>query len=801
MEVLKQSTAASLIVGPILDSTGVEYASAVIGDISLSKNGATLTALASAATLTYIANGLYTLALTTGNTDTLGRAEIFCTKSTYQMPPVRLSVLAAATFDALITNASGAAGGLLIAGSNAATTFAGLTTGALACTTITSSGAVAFQSTFAVTTSTALGALSCTTLTASGAVAFQSTFIVTGAVTFSSTFATTGTTTFNAFVVTNNCTVSGNLLVSGTTTHTGAVSFGSTFGVTGTTTLAAVTTTGTVTLNALTVTNATTLSGAVSLGSTLGVTGTTTLAAVTTTGTVTFNAFTVSGTTTLTLAANTITATSIAADAITAAKIADGAIDRATFAADTGLQTIRSNTATGGASASITLDAAASATNSFYSNCLIYLTGGTGAGQARKIRSYVGSSKVATVAPAWTTTPISADTTFAILPAESVWDEITGDHLATGSAGTSLNAAGSAGDPWTTVLPGAYGPTTAGGILGINLDAAMTSRLAPTVAGRTLDVSVGGEAGLDWANIGTPGATVGLTATTLSAVTTVATTAAVTTVNGLAANTITAAALATDAGAEIAAATWDLATVGHTTSGTFGAAMNAAGAAGDPWSTSLPGAYGSGTAGYIVGTNINALITSRMATYTQPTGFLAATFPSGTVANTTNITAGTITTVTTLTNLPAITAGWLTATGIAADAITAAKIADGAIDSATFAAGTTIPRCTLVDTCTVNTDMRGTDSAALAATALSTVNWTTARAGYLDNLNAALTEGYAADGAPATLSQLLYMVYSCVQEFSIAGTSISLKKLDGTTVWGTVTLDSSTAPTSRTRSS
>jgi hypothetical protein len=79
---------------------------------------------------------------------------------------------------------AGSAGGLVIAGSNAATTFAGLTTGALACTTITASGAVAFQSTFAVTTSTALAALSCTTLTASGAVALQSTVTVTGATTF-----------------------------------------------------------------------------------------------------------------------------------------------------------------------------------------------------------------------------------------------------------------------------------------------------------------------------------------------------------------------------------------------------------------------------------------------------------------------------------------------------------------------------------------------------------------------------------------------------------------------------------------
>jgi hypothetical protein len=51
------------------------------------------------------------------------------------------------------------------------------------------------------------------------------------------------------------------------------------------------------------------------------------------------------------------------------------------------------------------------------------------------------------------------------------------------------------------------------------------------------------------------------------------------------------------------------------------------------------------------------------------------TFPNATLASTTNITAGTIATVTTLTNLPAITANWLTANGINADAITAAKVA------------------------------------------------------------------------------------------------------------------------------
>ena len=109
----KQSTAATVIIGPVLDSTGAEYASAVIGDLSISKNGGTLTALASAATLTLIANGQYTLVLTTGNVDTLGRAQITCNKSTYQMPSIELMVLPATVFDAIVTNAVNATGGLV----------------------------------------------------------------------------------------------------------------------------------------------------------------------------------------------------------------------------------------------------------------------------------------------------------------------------------------------------------------------------------------------------------------------------------------------------------------------------------------------------------------------------------------------------------------------------------------------------------------------------------------------------------------------------------------------------------------
>jgi len=83
------------------------------------------------------------------------------------------------------------------------------------------------------------------------------------------------------------------------------------------------------------------------------------------------------------------------------------------------------------------------------------------------------------------------------------------------------------------------------------------------------------------------------------------------TASAIAADAIGASELAADAVAEIAAGVWDLATSGHTTSGTFGAAAVAAGGAGDPSSTALPGSYGAGTAGYIIGNNLNATVSSR----------------------------------------------------------------------------------------------------------------------------------------------------------------------------------------------
>src|SRR6266446_756329 len=60
------------------------------------------------------------------------------------------------------------------------------------------------------------------------------------------------------------------------------------------------------------------------------------------------------------------------------------------------------------------------------------------------------------------------------------------------------------------------------------------------------------------------------------------------------------------------------------------------------------------------------------------------------------------------------------------------------------------------------------------------------------------TESYAAKGAVPTLAQAVFMLLQNTQEFSVASTTVTIKKLDGATTAMTYTLDATT-PTSRTR--
>ena len=70
-------------------------------------------------------------------------------------------------------------------------------------------------------------------------------------------------------------------------------------------------------------------------------------------------------------------------------------------------------TAQAGASTTITLKSASSSTDDYFNGLYITITGGTGSGQIRIITDYVGSTKVATVDRAWTTTP-NATSTYSI---------------------------------------------------------------------------------------------------------------------------------------------------------------------------------------------------------------------------------------------------------------------------------------------------------------------------------------------------------------------------------------------------
>lgn len=121
------------------------------------------------------------------------------------------------------------------------------------------------------------------------------------------------------------------------------------------------------------------------------------------------------------------------------------------------------------------------------------------------------------------------------------------------------------GDPSGTVyVTGtAYDAAKASGTI-VRLDDPQVLR--PTVIGRTLDVTSTGEAGIDWANIGSPTTTVNLSGTTVKTATDVETDTADiqgrlpaalvsgridASVGAMAANTLTASALATDAVTEI----------------------------------------------------------------------------------------------------------------------------------------------------------------------------------------------------------------------------------------------------------
>jgi len=206
----------------------------------------------------------------------------------------------------------GAANGMFIAGSNAATTLASLVVSG----TTTLTGAVSFASTFAIAELTTLDSLTVTNATTfTGEVALGASLTLTGSIAVGANVDITGTLDVAGTVTLTDLSLSGDLAIGGTTTFTGNVSLGGTLAVTGTTTF-----TGAVTCTGGLVTNVTgNLSGSVgSIGS----------------GGIVAASFAADSIAAATFATGALTADAFAADALAAATFATGAFTADAFAAD-----------------------------------------------------------------------------------------------------------------------------------------------------------------------------------------------------------------------------------------------------------------------------------------------------------------------------------------------------------------------------------------------------------------------------------------------------------------------------------
>lgn len=135
---------------------------------------------------------------------------------------------------------------------------------------------------------------------------------------------------------------------------------------------------------------------------------------------------------------------------------------------------LRTGTAQAGGASTITLDAGAAGVDDYYKHAICVITAGTGAKQAQIIDSYVGATKIATMAAAWATAP-DATSTFTLLPlgtipgasaptastvATAVWAALQAVHKAAGSMGEQMNVARLAVAPKRKVIDKATGTLT-----------------------------------------------------------------------------------------------------------------------------------------------------------------------------------------------------------------------------------------------------------------------------------------------------------------------------------------------------
>lgn len=356
-----------------------------------------------------------------------------------------------------------------------------------------------------------------------------------------------------------------------------------------------------------------------------------------------------------------------------------------------------------------------------------------------------------------------------------------------------------------------------------NLDAAVTSRLAPTVAARTLDVSATGEAGVDWANVGGQATAVNLSATTTNLVN-IATTA--TAVTSLAAGAITAASIAADAitAAKIADGAIDALTfaagaidAAAIATDAIGSAEFSQAAADKVWLSvartltafgfSVTVGTNNDKTGYALTTLESAVLHSGTATAGAAGTITLAAGASATdslyIGDRIKLYGGTgagqsrtCTAYNGTTKVATVDRNWVTNP----DATSTYAVIEA--DNADLDAALQVARVTLSDTVTTltgHTPQTGDNFARLGAPVGASISADiAAKPTSAQNATAVFTtvmaESYRSAGAAPTLAQFAFEVLAGIHDSAFSGTTKTIRKLDGTTA-KTFTLNSAVTPT------
>ena len=98
MTVIRQSTARTILVGPVLDEDGVAKVNEVVANIRITKNG-TVGGAHGSTTLAHNHAGKYRLLMDAGDSDTVGVLQISLDSGTNDMPLVNLDVVEEVVYD------------------------------------------------------------------------------------------------------------------------------------------------------------------------------------------------------------------------------------------------------------------------------------------------------------------------------------------------------------------------------------------------------------------------------------------------------------------------------------------------------------------------------------------------------------------------------------------------------------------------------------------------------------------------------------------------------------------------------